>query len=62
MTDYNAETDVPEANRNSQEVERNRQNAYIEELGGWQEQLDMIFQDIDAWRISVKAIKDRFPK
>jgi hypothetical protein len=62
MTDYNAETDVPEANRNSQEVERNRQNAYIEELGGWQEQLDMIFQDIDAWRISVQAIKDRFPK
>jgi len=62
MTDYNAETDVPEANRNSQEVERNRQNAYIEELGGWQEQLDMIFQDIDAWRMSVKAIKDRFPK
>jgi hypothetical protein len=62
MTDYNAETDVPEASRNSQETERNRQNAYIEELGGWQEQLDMIFQDIDAWRISVQAIKDRFPK
>lgn len=62
MTDYNAEADVPEAIRNAQEVERNRQNAYIEELGGWQEQLDMIFQDIDAWRTKVQAIKDRFPK
>lgn len=26
------------------------------------EQLDMIFKDIDAWRTTIQAIKDKYPK
>jgi len=59
MSDYDATTDIPQNLQIAFEVQQNRQNAYLEELGGWQEQLDMIFHDIDAWRSKVQAIKDK---
>ena len=60
--EYNAETDVPEYNRLLDECISRRSNAYIEELGGWQQQMDLIFHDMDAWKSAVQSIKDRFPK
>ena len=62
MADYDAKKDVPQELQPAFEVQQNRQNAYFEELGNWQDQLDMIFHDIDAWRSKVQAVKDRFPK
>ena len=62
MSEYDAKKDIPQDLQAAFEVQQNRQNAYFEELGGWQEQLDMIFHDIDAWRLKVQAIKDKFPK
>ena len=59
MSDYDATKDIPQNLQIAFEVQQNRQNAYLEELGGWQEQLDMIFHDIDAWRSKVQAIKDK---
>ena len=35
-----------------------RINAY----GNWQQQLDEIFHDIDAWRERIQAIKTKHPK
>lgn len=60
--DYNAETDIPLYNRQLQQCMSNRQNAYMTELGGWQQQLDMIFHDLDAWKVAVQSIKERYPK
>ena len=62
MNKYNSETDIPENIKALNQCLDRRQNSYIEELGGWQQQLDMIYHDIDAWRAAVKAIKDRYPK
>jgi uncharacterized protein YdeI (YjbR/CyaY-like superfamily) len=50
MADYDAKKDVPQELQRAFEAQQNRQNAYFEELGNWQDQLDMIFHDIDAWR------------
>ena len=62
MENYNALTDIPVAEQQLQECISNRQNAYSTELGGWQEQLDMIFHNIDEWKSAIQAIKDRYPK
>ena len=62
LNTYNAETDIPEANRLMEQCINNRQNAYFTELGNWQDQLDMIYHDFDGWKAAVKAIKDKYPK
>ena len=62
MENYNALTDIPIANQQLDECLSNRQNAYISELGNWQQQLDMIFHNIDEWKSAIQAIKDRYPK
>lgn len=62
MEQYDASEEVPQETQMLQECLNNRQNAYMEELGGWQQQLDMMFHDFDGWRAAVKAIKDRYPK
>lgn len=41
---------------------RDRENLYAERLGGWQDQLDMIYHDMAAWKSAVKAIKTEVPK
>jgi len=61
-TDYIAERDIIENKRLLAECLLNRQNAYIEELGSWQQQLDMIYHDIDEWKSKVTEIKTRYPK
>lgn len=62
QTEYNAETDVPLYNQQLQKCLNDRQNAYLIELGSWQQQLDMIFHDFEGWREAVQNIKNRFPK
>ena len=39
-----------------------RKKAYRKELGGWDKQLEMIFDDFDGWKAAVQAIKDKHPK
>mgnify|MGYP003133761634 CR=1 FL=1 len=39
-------------------IDETRQNAY----GSWQDQLDEIYHDIDAWKTRIKSIKDSNPK
>jgi hypothetical protein len=60
--DYDASVDVPRINQLLIDCLNKRQNAYLEELGGWQQQLDMIYNDINAWRAAVQSIKNRYPK
>ena len=36
----------------------NRKKSY----GSWNDQLDEIYHDIDAWKVRIKAIKDANPK
>jgi hypothetical protein len=62
MDNYDAQASIPEHIRAMNECRDRRQSSYIEELGGWQQQLDMMFHDFDGWRAAVKAIKDRYPK
>ena len=62
MSDYNAEKDISTYNKKLNECLSNRLNAYQTELGNWQEQLDMIYHDIDAWKSKVLAIKNKYPK
>lgn len=62
MSDYNAETEISTYNKKLNECISNRLNAYQTELGNWQEQLDMIYHDIDAWKSKVLAIKNKYPK
>jgi len=62
MEQYDASEEVPQETQMLQECLNNRQNAYLEELGGWQQQLDMMFHDFESWRTAVQAIKDRYPK
>lgn len=59
---YNAETDIPLYNRQLEQCLNQRQNAYLTELGGWQQQLDMIFHDFDEWKNKIQDIKNRYPK
>lgn len=62
MSDYNADTDVPIYNKKLNECLSKRSHAYQTELGNWQEQLDMIYNDMDNWRSKVLEIKNRYPK
>jgi hypothetical protein len=62
MSDYDAESNISLYEKQLQECLSKRQNAYLEDLGGWQQQLDAIYHDIDTWKSSVTAIKKRFPK
>ena len=57
MSDYNAKTDVPTYNKKLDEC-LSKDHTYQTELGNWQEQLDMIYNDIDDWRSKVQAIKN----
>ena len=51
LATYDSSGDTAEAN---QTVDSTRKSAY----GGWREQLDEIFHDIDAWKVRIQAIKD----
>ena len=62
MSKYNADTDIPEREREMASCISKRENAYLTELGSWQQQLDMIFHDFDGWKIKIANIKSRFPK
>ena len=42
--------------------QRDREAEYLSTLGNWQDQLDMIYHDIDAWKAKIKKIKDDNPK
>ena len=42
--------------------QRDREAEYFSTLGNWQDQLDMIYHDIDAWKAKIKKIKDDNPK
>ena len=42
--------------------QRDREAEYLSTLGNWQDQLDMIYHDIDAWKAKIKKIKDYNPK
>jgi len=59
MTDY---TGPSEYEKQLEIVRNQRKEAYETELGNAEEQLDMIYHDIDAWKLAVKAIKDAYPK
>jgi len=60
----NIETKVNElkANYDANKYQRDREAEYISKLGNWQDQLDMIYHDIDNWKSEVKKIKDANPK
>jgi len=48
-----------DAEREATQYSRDRQNAYP----SWQDQLDQIYHEgIDAWKVSIKKIKDDNPK
>jgi hypothetical protein len=51
------ETAANTAESNAQ-VDATRRQAY----GSWNDQLDEIFHDIDAWKARIKSIKDNNPK
>ena len=39
-----------------------RQAAYMEQLGSWQDQLHMIYDDEANWRTKISEIKTQYPK
>ncbi|MAE56323.1 MAG: hypothetical protein CMK23_10030 [Porticoccaceae bacterium] len=43
-------------------VVTDRQKAYSEQLGGWQEQLEMIYEDEAGWRAKIAQIRIDNPK
>ena len=47
---------------NANKYQRDREAEYISKLGNWQDQLVMIYHDIDNWKSEVKKIKDANPK
>ena len=63
MAEYDASTDVPEANQKKILRDSNRKNKYAADLGSWEDQMDYIYHHgLDAWKAKVKAVKDAFPK
>jgi len=34
----------------------------FEEYGSWNDQLDEIFHDFDAWKTRIQSVKDKYPK
>ena len=57
--DYIFGADSAEQN---QVISTKRQAAYVEELGSWQDQLHMIYDDEANWRARIAEIKSRYPK
>lgn len=57
--DYTFGSDSAEQN---QIIITKRQAAYIEELGSWQDQLHMIYDDEANWRARIAEIKTQYPK
>ena len=74
--EYNAQIDEWATNAAADDVRTNiktnggthadyknlRKEAYLSTLGDWGDQLDMIYHDIDAWKVKVKVIKDKYTK
>jgi hypothetical protein len=75
-SEYNAQIDEWATNATTDDVRSNivtnggthadykqiRKQAYLSTLGDWGDQLDMIYHDIDAWKVKVKVIKDKYTK
>ena len=59
MADYTFVNDSAEQN---QIIITKRQAAYIEELGSWEDQLHMIYDDEANWRAKVAEVKAKYPK
>ena len=57
--DYTFGGDSAEQN---QIIVTKRQAAYMEELGSWQDQLHMIYDDEANWRARIAEIKTQYPK
>tara|TARA_A100001201_G_scaffold80554_1_gene71971 strand:+ start:563 stop:871 length:309 start_codon:yes stop_codon:yes gene_type:complete len=57
-----AEGKIMDIEYDADQYKRDRQLAYIKDIGSWEEQLDMIYHDIDNWKAEVKKIKDKYPK
>jgi len=55
---YEAQCAAAEQELASNAWVHSRINAY----GSWQQQLDEIFHDIDAWKSRIQSIKDNHPK
>ena len=55
LASYETAANTAEANA---EVDATRKNQY----GSWNEQLDEIFHNIDAWKTRIQGIKDNNPK
>jgi len=48
---------------NAESYCRNRESAYINNIGDWPDQLDLIFHSgIDVWKTEIQKIKDEYPK
>lgn len=58
---YNAETDISVEQQAINDCYVNRAKSY-QELGNWQEQLDMIYHDFDGWKQKISDIKTKYPK
>ena len=59
MADYTFGNDSAEQN---QIIITKSQAAYIEELGSWEDQLHMIYDDEANWRAKVAEVKAKYPK
>ena len=57
--DYTFGNDSAEQN---QIIITKRQAAYMEELGSWEDQLHMIYDDEANWRAKVAEVKAKYPK
>ena len=57
--DYTFGNTVAEKN---QIIIAKRQAAYMEQLGDWQDQLHMIYDDEANWRAKIAEIKTQYPK
>ena len=59
MSDYTFGNDSAEQN---QIIVTKRQAAYKKELGSWESQLHMIYDDEANWRAKVAEVKAKYPK
>ena len=55
LTSHEANANTVESNA---QVDATRRQAY----GSWNDQLDEIFHDIDAWKTRIQGVKDNNPK
>ena len=61
-TEINNKISELQAEYDAKQYQRDREKEYLSKLGNWQDQLDMIYHDIDNWKSEVKKIKDENPK